>query len=50
MVYNVLVVDFSFQVNYTTIKTAVSFFEMAVLFFYSAFSPMKFQSYDKMLK
>ena len=37
MVYNVLVVDFSFQVNYTTIKTAVSFFEMAVLFFYSAF-------------
>ena len=36
MVDNVLVDDFSFQVNHTTKKTPVSFFEMAVLFFYSA--------------
>lgn len=33
MVDNVLVDDFSFQVNHTTKKTPVSFFEMAVLFF-----------------
>lgn len=34
MVYNVLVVDFSLQVNYTTKKRLLSrFFEMAVLFF-----------------
>ena len=33
MADNVLVDDFSFQVNHTTKKTAISFFEMAVLFF-----------------
>ena len=33
MVDNVLVDDFSFQVNHTTKKTPVSFFEIAVLFF-----------------
>ena len=33
IVDNVLVDDFSFQVNHTTKKTPISFFEMAVLFF-----------------
>ena len=52
MLYNVLVGFVFAQLHYTT-KKAASFLFLDAVFsfvFYSAFSPMKFQSYDKMLK